>query len=239
MKSIFRISKNNNFVVMDKTGLNDKNLSWKAKGILAFMLSKPDDWTFYISELIKHSTDGERAFRSGFKELEKYGYTKRRPVREGQRIAYWETIVYENPLLCGSAHVENVDVQKLNVQNVPPTKNELTKNDSNYISTTNKAIKFYEINYGIASPYEKESIFKWTDSLGSDLVIEAMKRSIKRNKKSWGYTERILKSWHKNNITTIEQAESEEVDFRKQHRISNQKSHKQTKLNHDGYNYGF
>src|SRR5690625_1486003 len=69
MKSIVRIKKNADFVVMDKTFLNDKSLSWKAKGIMAYMLSKPDDWTFYIDELIKHSTDGKSSFRSGFKEL--------------------------------------------------------------------------------------------------------------------------------------------------------------------------
>lgn len=126
---------------MDKGFLNNKKLSWKAKGILAFMLSKPDDWVFYIDELIKHATDGERSFRAGFKELGDQGYVKRKPVRKGQRIERWETIVYENPELCGSVYVENVDVhnedvQKLHVQNdallsTDSTKNDLTKNDNN------------------------------------------------------------------------------------------------------------
>lgn len=136
MSNIVRIKKNSNFVVMDKTPLNDKRLSWKAKGIIAYMLSKPDDWTFYLDEVMTHSTDGERAFRSGLNELKEYGYVKREPIREGQRIVRWETVVYENPLLCGFVHVQNEDVQNVHVQNVPPTKNdstknELTKNDEN------------------------------------------------------------------------------------------------------------
>lgn len=130
MKNIVRLKKNNNFVVMDKTVLNDTRLSWKAKGIMAFMLSKPDDWTFYIDEMIKHSTDGEKSFRSGFKELKEMGYVKREPIREGQRIVRWETIVYENPLLAEKLHVGNVHVGNVHVQNGDATKNDSTKNDS-------------------------------------------------------------------------------------------------------------
>lgn len=121
MSNIIRVEKNNNYVVMNRTALNDERLSWKAKGIIAYMLSMPDDWVFYVEELVTHSTDGERAFRAGFKELQEAGYVVRKPIREGQRIKSWETIVYEvpqdNSLLCGSVHVENEDVQNLHVQN--------------------------------------------------------------------------------------------------------------------------
>ena len=76
-KSIVRVSKTNHFVVLDKNFLNDKNLSLKAKGLLAYMLSLPDDWTFYLEELEKHSTDGMSSLRSGFKELQENGYVTR------------------------------------------------------------------------------------------------------------------------------------------------------------------
>lgn len=116
--NIIRVEKNANYVVMNRTALNDKRLSWKAKGIMAYMLSMPDDWKFYMEELMKHSTDGERSFRSGFKELTDMGYVKRQPIREGQRIVSWETIVYEVPLHCSFVQVENVDVQDVDVQDV-------------------------------------------------------------------------------------------------------------------------
>lgn len=119
--NIIRVAKNSNYTVINNTALNDTRLSWKAKGIITYMLSKPDDWKFYISELVKHSTDGERAFRSGFKELKTLGYVTRKPLREGQRIVGWETIVHEvpqdNSLLCGFEHVENEEVQNVHVQN--------------------------------------------------------------------------------------------------------------------------
>ncbi|MBP1971618.1 hypothetical protein J2Z83_003769 [Virgibacillus natechei] len=134
MSGIMRVEKNKNFVVMDKTPLNDKSLSWKAKGIIAYMLSKPDDWIFYLDEVMTHSTDGEKSFRTGFQELKDNGYVKRKPIREGSRIVRWETIVYENPLLAdfvhvGNEHVGNVDVGNGYATKNDSTKNELTKND--------------------------------------------------------------------------------------------------------------
>lgn len=105
---------------MNRTALNDDRLSWKAKGIIAYMLSMPDDWTFYVEELIKHSKDGESSFRSGLKELKDLGYIKRFPVRNETKIQSWETIVFEVPqvekqdvenLLVENQHVENQDVE--------------------------------------------------------------------------------------------------------------------------------
>lgn len=57
-------------------------MSWKAKGILAYTLTLPDDWTFHISELAQHAKDGEDSLRTGFKELKELGYVKRYPVRD-------------------------------------------------------------------------------------------------------------------------------------------------------------
>ncbi|WP_431808225.1 DnaD domain protein [Lysinibacillus sphaericus] len=97
---IIRVAKNNNYVVMNRTALNDNRLSWKAKGIMAYMLSMPDDWVFYMDELITHATDGKDSFKSGLKELKDNGYVERKPVRDEKtkRIVAWETIVHEAPI---------------------------------------------------------------------------------------------------------------------------------------------
>ena len=95
MGNIIRVEKKQNYTVLDNGFLQDKRLSWKAKGILAYMLSMPDDWYFRMDELMKHSADGEKSFRSGFNELKDYGYVKRFPVYKDHIITRWETIVYE------------------------------------------------------------------------------------------------------------------------------------------------
>ena len=116
-----RVEKNKNYVVMNKTALRDDSLSWKAKGIIAYMLSMPDDWKFYIDELTKHSTDGVSSFRSGLRELKEKGYVKRFPIRNDQnKIIEWETVVSEIPHaekpvdgkpLNGIPQVENLHVE--------------------------------------------------------------------------------------------------------------------------------
>lgn len=96
---VIRVIKNKDFVVMNKTALHDSNLSWKAKGLHAYMLSMPDDWTFYNSELIKHATDGRDSFKSAMKELKEAGYVVRRPKQNEQgKLDGWETLVYEYPI---------------------------------------------------------------------------------------------------------------------------------------------
>ena len=129
ISNIIRVEKNSNYVVMNRTALQDKNLSWKAKGIMAHMLSMPDDWVFYMSEILKYSTDGEASFRSGFKELTERGYVKRFPVREGSRIVNWKTVVYESPLLSGFQQVENLDVDSQEVESLDVDNRKLLSTD--------------------------------------------------------------------------------------------------------------
>jgi hypothetical protein len=87
------------YVIIEKTILQDKNLSWKARGILGYLLSLPENWTLYVKELLAHSErDGEKATRTGLNELIKFGYIHRRPARrEDGRFRGQEYLVYEDP----------------------------------------------------------------------------------------------------------------------------------------------
>lgn len=129
---IYRIVKDENYVVMDRRFLHNPHLSWKAKGILAYVLTLPNDWKFHIEELASHSTDGEKGLRAGWNELKELGYINRIPIREGQRIVSWETQIFEHPSLnplhaengkvqdslhADSVHVPFVDVASVHVQN--------------------------------------------------------------------------------------------------------------------------
>lgn len=66
-----------NFAQIHNAALADGRLSFKARGILAFLLSRPPGWKTSAERLAKSGTDGERAVKSGLKELEELGYLKR------------------------------------------------------------------------------------------------------------------------------------------------------------------
>lgn len=81
MSTLARLIKQDrgNYTNISNQLIRDSRLSWKARGIFAYLWSQADEWDFYVSEVAKHATDGRDALRSGLKELEEYGYLTRRP----------------------------------------------------------------------------------------------------------------------------------------------------------------
>lgn len=62
--SIFKIEENKNYTVMSNHHLRDKNLSYKAKGLLSFMLSLPEDWDYSMNGLESISKESIKAIRN-------------------------------------------------------------------------------------------------------------------------------------------------------------------------------
>lgn len=76
--AIIRQKREKNYSVVNNQILEDTRMSFKARGLLTYMLSKPDNWQFYADELVKHSDkDGISAIKSALNELEACGYLKR------------------------------------------------------------------------------------------------------------------------------------------------------------------
>src|SRR5258706_6547098 len=89
--TIFRIikDKNNPWVMIDRRPIINPALSFKAKGILAYMLCCPDGWEFNIPDLIAHAIDQEASVRTGLRELRKAGHVRYNRIREGGYIKKW------------------------------------------------------------------------------------------------------------------------------------------------------
>jgi hypothetical protein len=93
-----RSPKRHNYSIIDNTCLRDPNLSWKAKGLFAYLLSLPDDWQIYQKDLVNRATDGDTSLRSGIIELEKAGYLKRERQRnESGQVKGMIYHIIENP----------------------------------------------------------------------------------------------------------------------------------------------
>jgi hypothetical protein len=75
--TVIRIKKQDNFVTLYKACLQDVNISLKSKGLWAFCMGQPDDWTFHVSQLATVLKEGEDAIYSALKELIEHGYCKR------------------------------------------------------------------------------------------------------------------------------------------------------------------
>ena len=65
--------------------LHDIYLSWKARGLLSFLLTFPRDTDFTISELTNLTVEGRDSVKAGIRELIQAGYIRKTaaPKRRG------------------------------------------------------------------------------------------------------------------------------------------------------------
>lgn len=93
---IVRIRKRTNpYAQIDKRPLENETLSWKAKGLLAYLLAKPDDWEIRMEQLASASSDGLKAVRSALAELKAAGHAELKVVHEGGRAVGKRWVVKE------------------------------------------------------------------------------------------------------------------------------------------------
>lgn len=86
-----------NFTVLDNGIIRNHNLSWKARGLLAYLLSLPDGWRTNAEHLARLSPQGRDAVRTGLAELEHHGYLRRRKARTPDGKVRTITTIYDRP----------------------------------------------------------------------------------------------------------------------------------------------
>ena len=89
--------KNNPYLILNKTCINDNKLSWGARGVHTFLLGKPNDWKTYVSNLIKESPDGKTKLNNYIIELIDSGYINRKAKREGGQYRGYDYDIHEIP----------------------------------------------------------------------------------------------------------------------------------------------
>ena len=97
--SIIKIArKKNPYVMLDKTCLMDLRLSWRAKGLHAYIMGLPDEWDIRVSHLVKQSTEGRDALYKTLNELKAYGYITQEEIRqESGKFSGYDYVCYETP----------------------------------------------------------------------------------------------------------------------------------------------
>lgn len=222
---IIRVKKDSNYSVINNTGLKDERLSWKAKGILAYALTLPDDWTFHISELARHAKDGEDSLRTGFKELKELGYVKRYPVRDGntKKITRWDTEIYETPQR-NMPQMENQDVVKpyeenqklLNTNRLNTNRLNTNKRNNNDYDDMDKLESRVFINErvkvscnfikGMGIPLSEIAVAElesFCNLFSGELIQHAINKAVDENAPRWNYIKAILRNWKEQEVKTL------------------------------------
>ena len=138
---LIRVKKNTNFTTINNEFIFNKDMTLKAKGLLTHLLALPNNWKLYVEEVEKWHKDGKRAIYSAFKELKENGYLEREQIRKDGKIVGWDYIIYEKPI-CSKLHIQNVDVESVDVQNEPLSNTNITKDL--IVTNTNKSKKSFD-----------------------------------------------------------------------------------------------
>lgn len=80
------------FTVIQNHVIRDKRLSWRARGILIYLLSQPDDWKTSSAHLTAVGLEGRDSVRNALDELQTIGYLKRQKHQDDR--GRWTTAIY-------------------------------------------------------------------------------------------------------------------------------------------------
>ena len=132
--------------------LQDPRLSFQSRGLMAYMLSLPDQWTVCISHLYSKEVGGGGRYsvEGSLKELRALGYISLEKVRSADgRIIEWRWTVYDDPSECpphlGPAAIETDDVQNKVYPDVENQQHQNLKNPLLVDSTCGKSTTIKEI----------------------------------------------------------------------------------------------
>ncbi len=92
MMAILRKKLRQNYTVVANEIIRDATLTWKARGILQYLLHLPEDWEIHLQEIAKHSVDGYASFMSGIKELRSKGYFKTTKENGANGVVYTHNV---------------------------------------------------------------------------------------------------------------------------------------------------
>ena len=167
---IIRTVKNANYTAMSNVALNDGELSLKAAGLWAFLMSKPDNWNITIAGIAaQRPKDGKAAIRSAIEELESVGYLVRgEQVRnEDGTFSAGESLLYELPDTATAFDFPTTD---------NPTTDNRTQVSTNIVSTKQVISTNVDRESVVYGKKEINDLFlKWTEIVGYEVKGQVAK----------------------------------------------------------------
>ena len=154
--AVFRVNKTDDYTIMSNHHLRNMDLSLKAKGLMSFMLSLPDDWDYSLKGLVSVVKENETAVKAALKELKNNGYLKIQKEKNEKGLFEYIYDIYENPKRLpnlGSEEIEETDELETNIPEVekpavdiptvdePKVENQPQINTNNQILNNKKKIK--------------------------------------------------------------------------------------------------
>lgn len=196
----------------------------------------------YFAKVYKVTTP---AISKWISDLEEYGYISIEYIRKIGSKELEKRIIHLNEVLTnvnGGINKKLIGYsQKFKENNTSINNKE--KEERNFQKELKDVIEFYENNITLITSFISEDMEKYLKSgLYADLIIEAMKEAVSRNKRNWKYVTGILNDCINNKVHTAEQFKIRQEEFKstktqtRQSKAKEKIEYKEVELTEDQYN---
>lgn len=127
-------NKHNPYVQLNKKTLEISSLSFGAKGLWSYLLSRPDNWTANVKALCREFKEGKHRIYSLLRELKEHELCFYSQPHKGGRLQGGEYVIFETPEQFKEFLLlpENQSSENLNPENQRPNKEgTIIKNEKN------------------------------------------------------------------------------------------------------------
>lgn len=166
--------KDNPYFMMRRDSAQDESLSWEARGMLCYLLSKPDDWEVNVKDLQQQCGQG-RVYRI-INELKDARYIKDREKKHNPETGKWEWtpyIVFEHPQPDNVIHITETVTRKPQHGNPDTVNREIIQSTEE--QNTEEVVEAPPAPSVEASPVKDEKIIATDTDI--DAVIMAWKNN--------------------------------------------------------------
>lgn len=132
--NIVRVNKNKEYTTISNIFLKDKNLSLKAKGFLAVVMSLSDNWDFTINGICAILKEGKSSVYTTIDELKKYGYCEYTRIRDEKGLIIGNDYTFNEKPKMVLQYIDNPYPENPNVDN----QTQLNTNINNNINEIKK-----------------------------------------------------------------------------------------------------
>lgn len=191
--NIVRVRKDARYFVASNIPFNDERLSWEARGVMGYLLSKPDDWQVRMTDLQRRGPAGMRIIKRVLAELRKAGYMSRERKRTTEGKFIWITTLYESPELNEKTiYTKTIDGSPIDGKRIDIGSTDLDLKKKNESA---EVFKFYQENIELLTQYNSLKLGDLIDEYTPAWVLEALKDCVEYGARNIKYATAILAGW--------------------------------------------
>jgi DnaD/phage-associated family protein len=216
--SIIRVRKDANYFSASNEPFNDTRLSWESRGLMGYLLSKPNNWEVRMSDLEKQGPAGNHKLRRMLAELRAYGYMNRIRVTVENNKFDWITEVFESPsqnpnpskeiVIASGGFPTSGSSTSGKVPDIESTEETSTKERERLDAEVCK--KLSELSGGSLNSDTPQMLDEWRINHSQERILQAIGIAKEKRARSAKYVDEILIGWEANGYPkTREQQVSE------------------------------